>query len=439
MKVKTSIGVKPEVQILSQNYLDVNALNPRETVWSSGGRPIYDRLPAAGEAYKRFFSLGSEQGYVYIPESEGSEGPLSLRVVPSDDGKKILIMGGISLWEYGHFEHPPVYIDLEQTRLRSSKYLLAYQMAYSQDSSETYEEVQNFPINGLELLVQSNTDSLCGWRFSPENAFSSDPDLIWKSRDSTFTNQPNEPYIRWNYERDFIIGKLEIVSPDSYKTPVGSRADLYIDSEFSSSSIIGTSGDNHIIYLDNDVAGKTWEIRFTDENIAVQEIRMNGKFPSLYKPSTPRMIVNLVAYSAYNYPKGDFRYCKLAHVDIDEDYRIVGNVEDLRDKVFHPFQPVADWLTRPWDDLLMSLYSEHRGYVKGRMDPRALMSSEYSHLSKSGLDVILPEESPFAVEVESVSGGAPSAELPSGGQDDLVLDGGSPGGSNPTSIDGGAV
>lgn len=393
MKVTTSIGVKPEVQILSQNYLDVRGLNPRETVWSSGGRPIYDRLPSAGEAYRRFFTLGSDKGYVYIPESEGSEGPLSLRVVPSDDGKKILIMGGISLWEYGHFEHPPVYIDLEQTGLRNSKYLLAYQMAYSQDRVATYEEVIDFPINGLELLVSSNTDSVLGWKFSPGNAFSSDPELIWKSQDSYFTNQPEDPSIGWSYDRSFFIRRLTIVSPDSYNAPVGSRADLFVDSQFTASSTIKVPGEEYIFFLDNEVAGNNWEVKFTDSGIAIQEIRMDGKFPSLYTPSTPMMIVNLVAYSAYGYPEGDFRYCKLAHVDIDENYRISGEIEDLRDKVFQPFQPIADWLTKPWDDMFRDLYLEHKEYVDNRMAPGSSMLPQYQLLSKYGLELSYPADS----------------------------------------------
>jgi hypothetical protein len=387
MRAQTSPGIKPEILVLSQDYLEVNNLLPRETVWSGGGRPVYDRLPAACEAYRVFFTREGDEGYVYIPEAEGSEGPNSLRVDVSDDKKKILISGGTTLWKYGQVRHNPVYLDLETVGLRNTKYLLAYQMSYGEEPQVFYEDVESKVISGLDLSVEASSDDIFGWRFSPKNVFSEESSLPWKNRDDFFIEQPSEAFLRWANDREFAISKLEVLCPESYNPSGIPQADLFVESEFITTSQYNSASNSYVFWMDNSTVGKTWEIRFQDEEIEVDRILMDGKFPSLYIPKTPIMVVNLVAYPAYQYPEENFSYCKLALVDTDDQYRVIGRVEDLRNKVYQPFQPIADWLTRPWDDIFQDLYAEYRNFTVRRMAPTTAIAHEYQKLEKEGLKV----------------------------------------------------
>jgi hypothetical protein len=62
-------------------------------------------------------------------------------------------------------------------------------------------------------------------------------------------------------------------------------------------------------------------------------------------------------------------------------------VEDARYLTHRDFQPVADWITLPFDEDLIDLYEQVKGYSTLWMSPVECMKQEYATLSTD--DVIL--------------------------------------------------
>jgi hypothetical protein len=372
--------------ILSSAYLEAKNLLPRPSEWKEGGRPIYDRLPSASEAYKSYFYGDESEGLVYIGQNVGSNGPGSLEVVSSEDRESILIFGGTSLWKYGSVTHQPVVINLKELGMQSTKYLIAYRMSYDDFPREIFEDVEDYPISGIDIEVTSTTDAIIGWRHPAENIFSYNGELFWSSEDTYFPPglQPANSTVAWENDRGFFIRELRAIIPATFTVSSDVICDLFVDEEFISSSY--PSDRSFSFFLDDTVFGNKWELRWGSVPMQLQEIRMSGSFPSTYRPKTTKMFIDLVAYPAYEYPP-EFAYCKLAYVDIDENHRVIGSPVDLRSTILRDYQPVAEWLTRPWDDLLKGAYDLHEDYGPLRMNPVSAMHHEYGDLENLGIRV----------------------------------------------------
>jgi hypothetical protein len=72
-------------------------------------------------------------------------------------------------------------------------------------------------------------------------------------------------------------------------------------------------------------------------------------------------------------------YCDLALVSIKDGYTIE-DIRDIRNITQREFVPVADWLTKPWDDNLINLYEQVKGYAELWMKPETLLTQEYDAL-----------------------------------------------------------
>jgi hypothetical protein len=72
-------------------------------------------------------------------------------------------------------------------------------------------------------------------------------------------------------------------------------------------------------------------------------------------------------------------YCDLALVSIKDGYTIE-DIRDIRNVTQREFVPIADWLTKPWDDDLISLYEQVKGYAELWMKPETLLEQEYDAL-----------------------------------------------------------
>ncbi|ATW62685.1 hypothetical protein SCBWM1_gp1 [Synechococcus phage S-CBWM1] len=377
----------PRRSTLSKAYLEANNLLPGETEWREGGRPIYERLPSASESYRKDFFEDGSQGYVFIGQRVGSTGPGSLNVIVSEDRREILVHGGISLWKYGRVEHPPTLINLESVGMQSTKYLIAHQMSYDSNPREIFRSVEAAEISGIDLIVSSSTDETIGWRNPASNAFSYGEDLVWKNYDSFFQTQPDSCFLSWEHQRGFTIQSAKVVCPPGFQPNQGTLADLYVDGEFLSTAEaeFGATGAFYEFFLDNGVTGKEWKVIWNNLQMEVQNVLMTGEFPTTYRPKTTSMRTNLVAYPAYEYPEENFAYCRLAYLDVGADYRVIGEPQDIRHTVYRDYQPVAEWLTRPWDEMLERAYIEHKEYVNRRMSPTSTMRKEYENLEELGL------------------------------------------------------
>ena len=72
-------------------------------------------------------------------------------------------------------------------------------------------------------------------------------------------------------------------------------------------------------------------------------------------------------------------YCDLALVSIKDGY-VIEDIRDIRNVTQREFVPIADWLTQPWDDALIDLYEQVKGYAELWMKPEVLLKQEYDAL-----------------------------------------------------------
>jgi hypothetical protein len=79
-------------------------------------------------------------------------------------------------------------------------------------------------------------------------------------------------------------------------------------------------------------------------------------------------------------------YCVLANVGVNSSYEIE-DIEDLRTIIHRDFEPVADWLTKPFDMDLINIYEQVSGYATLWMKPASCLAQEYVGLEKYQVQV----------------------------------------------------
>jgi hypothetical protein len=80
-------------------------------------------------------------------------------------------------------------------------------------------------------------------------------------------------------------------------------------------------------------------------------------------------------------------YCRLAYVDVNNLYQ-VEKILDLRYIIHRDYQPVADWLTEPFDNNLINLYDQVKSYSPLWMSPVTCMDQEYANLETDQVEVV---------------------------------------------------
>jgi hypothetical protein len=79
-------------------------------------------------------------------------------------------------------------------------------------------------------------------------------------------------------------------------------------------------------------------------------------------------------------------YCPLAVVDVSSNYSIE-KIEDVRYIIHRDYTPVADWLTKPFDEDLIDLYEQVSDYSPLWLTPSSCMKQEYLALNKDQIIV----------------------------------------------------
>ena len=422
----TNNGVVPEVQtsvsqqrlnVLSEQYVDLNNLRSRPTEWVAGGRPVYRRLPATGERYQvDFFNFVNESnvlssnqtlegvekvGYVYTPYGESINGPTSTEVISSQGNKVLLIKAGVILWEYGKTEVLPTLIDMEVLEVLSGKYTLAYQLIYDDEPVPKLYEVSDFSLAGLPMDITSSTDSVVGWRFPPVNSFITTTALSWSNEDSYFPSytQPTEAYLQWkvDYGQSYTKVLLRCPPGTAYEgTATLSYVDLGVFSPVSTVSVSRDSvGQFFEFTVDSPQYQTEWNVTFSSLTVSVQSVFVSGSLTLLESQAAPSPKAALVMYPANTLPRfventqGErvpAVYCVLAEVDVDSNFTIE-NVEDLRTIIHRDYEPVADWLTKPFDQDLTNLYEQVSNYSTLWMKPESCLTQEYVGLEQYQVQV----------------------------------------------------
>jgi len=427
LEVQTTV-TQPRINLYSPQFVKVNNLESRPTEWNPVGRPIYRRLPAVSETYQvDFFNLVpapntatfaevEDIGYVYVPWGEGINGPTSSEVVASSNNKNLLIKSGNTVWKYGTNPTLPVIVNLETLEVESGQYLVAYQLSY--DDSPVFHQysVQDFSLVGFPLNVTSSADSVVGWRYPPKNAFRNQSQVFWSNRDtyfpssSTYSVQPTECWLKWLNSETFTtldqeqtvtsaLSKIVLRCPPN--TAYTSTATLYyvIGSQEFFAGAANVSRDSSGQFFEfnvtpNFVSG--WKVYWSDPDMSIQSILVDGVIPKYTQPSGPTTKSVLVMYPGNAVPKTvkntngvsvPATYCPLAYVDIDSTYTIT-DITDVRYIIHRDYVPVADWLTVQFDENLIDLYLQVKGYAELWMKPSECMKQEYLGLTKDRVIVI---------------------------------------------------
>lgn len=402
-KVVTTI--EPQGPLLaSKQYIRAKGLEPRPTEWVIGGRPIYDRLPSVGEVYRTFFFADGEVGYVYIPFGVSWEGPDSLYVSVSDTKQDLILRGGQIVWKYGTNAVPPALINIPILDLTQGRYLLCYQMVMDDAPRPQQYNVEDFYLTGQPLNITASTDGINGWRYPVVNAFFDGTSLSWHNQDSFFPDfvQPDESWISWESELPSAYSSLTLRCPSGTVHPATTSAVLsyWNNTEWRpwADAMISTDSTGQFFTIDLESPGfqTKWRIDFENFDtglpylpINIQSIQVTGVVTLVRQPSEPLVTSALAIYPENLVPKTIKNsigedvpaiHCRIALFDTNEKAEII-RVIDERLIVNRDFKPVADWLTRPFDENLIDLYEQVKGYASLWMDPVDCMKQEYALLT----------------------------------------------------------
>jgi hypothetical protein len=390
---------------LSQQYIEAKGLQSRPTEWLTSGRPIYDRLPSASETYKLFYSSEENEAFVYIPLGESRTGRTSLNVTSSSEGKFLVVQAGNVVWKDGTIPLDPVIINLEEIGMWNSKYLLTYQI-YSSRAPRTYQyEANSYSLSGMRMFVESGTDTVLGWRYTPDFAFIGRESRPWKNYDGVFPEYTGDSYLSWQTPYPCSFSRIVVRCPKYEPAPERAFLDFlscpnpneegeYCENPewvFQFESVLKEDNDGKIyeFVIPEPTFGTGWRLSWSGPKVSVYSVLVDGILTLEEEPSAPVTVCQLAAYPVNSSPKfielpnGDSVepvYCDLAYVQIDNSFTVT-EISDLRKTVSKDFSPVADWLTLPWDENLKGMFDQVNNYTELWLNPTTAMKGEYGELS----------------------------------------------------------
>ena len=399
--------------VLSQQYISANGLESRPTEWIPGGRPIYRRLPAASETYQiDFFNIVpspntaaayevQEQGYVYIPWGEGLNSAKSMEVVASDSQQDLLIKSGTIVWRYGNTQVLPTIVNLEVLDVVRGKYDVAYQLVFDDSPIQKLYEVSAYALTGLPLTITSSSDSTVGWRYPAVNAFLNTSDNWWANRDTLLPAyaQPPLSFIQWESDLPQAYSKIVLRCPPGTAYTGTATLSYYGSSTLVPANTVSiqkdTTGQFFEFAPEAPVFQNGWNVSFSSVDMAVQSVTVSGVLTLLEPQESPSTRATLVMYPAGTLPKTVVNasnetvpatYCLLAQVDVTNTFK-VEKIQDTRYIIHRDYVPVADWLTKPFDEDLINLYEQVTGYKSLWMAPPSAMKQEYAGLAENQITV----------------------------------------------------
>lgn len=393
--------------VLSQQYIAANNLESRPTQWVPGGRPIYRRLPAASETYQiDFFNIVpaantavadevQDIGYTYVPWGQGINGENSMYVSASESNNDLLVKGGVIVWKYGNTQVIPTIINLPTLDVVSGKYDLAYQLLFDDSPIQKLYSVEDFSLAGQPLEITASTDSVIGWRYPAVNAFLNTSTLMWKNTDTylpSFAN-PTQSFLQWESDLASAYTKITLRCPSGTAFTGTATLNYYDGTTYTDIETVSISSDSSGQFFEFNLDPRFqtgWQVVFSSLDVAVQSITVSGVITLLEPQASPSTRAVLVMYPRGTLPKTVVNasgktvpatYCPLAIVDIAINYKIE-KIEDIRYIIHRDYTPVADWLTKPFDEDLINLYEQVSEYPALWMAPTSCMKQEYLSLTK---------------------------------------------------------
>jgi hypothetical protein len=322
--------------------------------------------------------------------------------VASDNLGCLLIKAGVIVWEYGRTTVLPTILDLEILEILSGKYQVGYELIYDDSPVLNQYEVSDFALTGQSLNITSSTDSVVGWRYPAVNAFLNTDQIFWKNSDSFYPSyaQPTQSYIQWQSEFTQAYSKLTLRCP-SNTAYTGTATLFYTDgnnlSEVAEVSISSDSNGQFFEFTPTVPNLQTgWRVVFSNLDIAIQSVTVSGLLTLETPQASPSPRASLVIYPYGTLPKtvknaaGEdipATYCILAEVDVSNAFTLL-DIVDTREIIHRDYVPVADWITKPFDDNLIDLYEQVSAYSSLWMAPASCMRQEYAALKENQVEVV---------------------------------------------------
>jgi hypothetical protein len=386
--IKVSPLTAPGVYI-SEQYQKVKKIQARDTEWANG-RPVYDRLPSASQRYRVDFGQNEDLAYVYLPVGESLSGPNSLGVSTSGGNKFLVVKSGTITWKYGEIKLDPVVIDVKGIGFGNSRYLLAYSLFLDDSPYESLYEVTDYNLRGYPMAVSSNTDSVPGWRYKPQYAFYGEAPFEWRNYDSFFNSYSSEARLSWEFPNPATLSQIKLRCSQSAvvqgSATLSSSTPGSLPKQLSITSVQSDSEGQFFSFdISDPMPANSWSIVWSDPKVSISNITVTGTISVKKKPAEALSRVSMVAYPRTNLPataldsngnEVPLVYCKLAYVDIDDSFTVTA-ISDLRESVNVSHQPIADWLTRPWDNNLSNIQSQINNYASQWMAPDSSLKHEY--------------------------------------------------------------
>ena len=391
--------------VLSPQYIIAKNLQPRPTEWVPGGRPIYRRLPAVSETYQiDFFNVvdasntavaATEQdiGYVYVPWTENSSGPSSVVVSASESKRDLLICGGKIIWKNGGTQVYPTIVNLENLEVARGRYFLAYELSYDNAPVEKIYAVENFALTGQPLTITSSTDKVTGWRYPAVSAFLNLNDNFWTSKDTYFPTyaQPTSSYLQWESTLGQAYSNVTLRCPPG--TAFSATASIYYVAPNGNATVqstvapsVDSAGQYYAFNFNSPIFNTGWKVVWSDTNVAIQSITVSGSITLTKKLASPSTLASLSLYRGTITPPG-ITLCPLAFIEVDNNFKIT-SIEDIRYVVRRDYVPVADWLTRFFDENIINLYEQVSDYPQLWMNPPTCMRQEYASLISKNIVIV---------------------------------------------------
>lgn len=405
--VQTTTTDTGRLQVLSQQYIRLNGLEGQPTQWVPGGRPIYRRLPAISETYQiDFFNVVpaantavqatvEDIGYVYVPWGAGDGSANSLVVSASESKQDLLIKGGTIVWKYGNTEVLPTIVNLGVLDVALGRYDLAYQLSHDDSPIPKLYRVEDFALTGQPLKITASTDNVIGWRFPGVNAFLNRTTRMWANKDTylpTFA-QPTSSYLQWESELAAAYSNIQLRCPSGTAYTGTATLSYYDGTSYTLVETVSISSDSTGQYFEFVVDPRFqtgWQVVFSSLDITIQSVTVTGIITKLEKQAAASTRAVLVMYPSGTMPNtvqnslGETvpaTYCMLATVEVGVNYNVT-SIVDARYVIHRDYQPVADWLTRPFDEELINLYEQVEDYSNLWLAPPSCLKQEYLTLEE---------------------------------------------------------
>jgi hypothetical protein len=224
---------------------------------------------------------------------------------------------------------------------------------------------------------------------------------FWSNEDSYFPSsvQPVTAFLQWESELGQAYSKLTLRLPSgaSYSgTATLSYVNDNILSPVTTAAVVTNDAGTYLEFsIKEPILQTGWNITFSEVKVSVQDIIVSGTLNLLTPQAAPSPRARLVMYPVGTLPETVTNsdgeqvpavYASLAEVDISNNYQVL-DIDDARSIVHRDYVPVADWLTKPFDQDLINLYEQVSGYSVLWMSPSKCMRQEYVNLETDLIEV----------------------------------------------------